>query len=175
MNARPKLGLSVRWRRRTLGLTGGKRRRPVLFGTMAVVAALAAFLVSIALAVHDTGRFQLDGNALSTEQSTPPAKDDWDKVCHQVLKVPEGNTGCSTKENTTEATAVSWTAEPSLLSTIFTGGGSKDPQEISQWLWKNEDEAEKQAGGLPDKDNLLHSFAARYSLPIDEKGGRPPD
>jgi hypothetical protein len=40
-------------------------------------------------------------------------------------------------------------------ATIFTGGGSKDPNDVSSWRWKN-------AGGLPDKDNLLHAFAARY-------------
>jgi hypothetical protein len=40
-------------------------------------------------------------------------------------------------------------------ATIFTGGGSKDPQDISAWKWKN-------AGGLPDKDNLVDAFAARY-------------
>jgi hypothetical protein len=53
---------------------------------------------------------------------------------------------------------VSWTDDGSLNASIFTGGGSKDPQDISNWAWKDG------AGGLPDKDNLLHSFAARYSL-----------
>jgi hypothetical protein len=148
--------LALALRKRTLGLAGGRRRRPFVLGAIASLAALGAFLVSNALAVHDTGRFQLDGNALSSEQSTPEAKDDWDKVCHQVK-----GEDCSITENTTGATAVSWEAEPNLSSTIFTGGGSKDPQDISQWLWKDE------AGGLPDKDNLLHSFAARYSLPND--------
>jgi hypothetical protein len=47
-------------------------------------------------------------------------------------------------------------AEPNRATSIFTGGGSKDPQDISNWAWKD-------AGGLPDKDNLQHSFAARYS------------
>jgi hypothetical protein len=54
---------------------------------------------------------------------------------------------------------VSWAAEPNPNSTIFTGGGSKDPQDINQWAWKDG------AGGLPDKDNLEHGFAVRYSLP----------
>jgi hypothetical protein len=40
-------------------------------------------------------------------------------------------------------------------ATIFVGGGSKDPNDISAWKWKD-------GGGLPDKDNLLHAFAARY-------------
>ena len=64
---------------------------------------------------------------------------------------------------------------PSLQATIFTGGGSKDPQDISGtgngenfWAWKDG------AGGLPDKDNLLHSFAVRYSLDRTEPGPNGP-
>jgi hypothetical protein len=97
------------------------------------------------------GAFQLDGNP---KQSVPTgtAGDDWDNVCHQVLA-----TACPSVSNTTGATAVSWVAEPNPNSSIFTGGGSKDPQNVDQWAWKDG------AGGLPDKDNLEHSFAARYS------------
>jgi hypothetical protein len=43
--------------------------------------------------------------------------------------------------------------------TIFTGGGSKDQQDISAWKCKN--------GSVPDKDELLHGFAARYTEDID--------
>jgi hypothetical protein len=100
-----------------------------------------------ALAVHDAGFFELDGNATNNPAITG---DDWDNVCHQVL-----GGDCSTSNNTTGAIAVSWVEELDTSATIFTGGGSKDPIDISSWAWKN-------AGGLPDKDNLLHSFAARY-------------
>lgn len=101
-----------------------------------------------ASAVHDTGSFELDGNATNGAA----AGDDWDNVCHQVT----GN-DCSTGSNTNGATAVDWAPELNLNATIFTGGGSKDPIDINQWAWKDG------AGGLPDKDNLLHSFAARYN------------
>src|SRR5262245_23999735 len=99
------------------------------------------------------GAFQLDGNA---QQSVPSgtAGDDWDNVCHQVSV-----TACPSGSNTNGATAVSWVAEPNDNSSIFTTGGSKDPQDINKWVWKDG------AGGLPDKDNLQHGFAARYSLP----------
>jgi hypothetical protein len=122
------------------------------------VAGAAALLVMtvgipMALAVHDTGAFELDGNAVN---GTAPG-DDWDNVCHQVT-----GTDCSTTSNTTGATAVDWVAEPNLNATIFTGGGSKDPQDINNWAWKDG------AGGLPDKDNLLHSFAARYTTSAGE-------
>jgi hypothetical protein len=115
----------------------------VLFATVAV----SMVGVQPAQAVHDTGAFELDGNAVN---GAAPG-DDWDNVCRQVL-----GTNCSTTSGTTGATAVDWVAEPNLNSSIFTGGGSKDPQDVSQWAWKDG------AGGLPDKDNLLHSFAARY-------------
>jgi hypothetical protein len=105
-----------------------------------------------AQAVHDTGAFELDGNA--TNDPAIPG-DDWDNVCHQVT-----GTDCSTTSDTSAsggATAVDWISEPDLNATIFTGGGSKDPSDINNWAWKNG------AGGLPDKDNLLHGFAARYN------------
>ncbi len=38
-----------------------------------------------------------------------------------------------------------------------TGAKAKDGLDISNWAWKD-------AGGLPDKDNLLHAFAARYTV-----------
>ena len=130
-----------------------KRRR-----TWAVLAAACAAVLAMglampaALAVHDTGAFELDGNA--TNSPTTPG-DDWDNVCHQVT-----GSDCSTTSDTSAsggATAVNWLSEPNVNATIFTGGGSKDPIDINQWAWKDG------AGGLPDKDNLLHSFAARYA------------
>jgi len=129
-----------------------KGRRQVLAVAVAF-ALIATFAALPAFAVHDTGLFQLDGNATTVN---PPPGDDWDRVCHEVT-----GSDCSTSSDTTAgggATAVSWVSEPNRASSIFTGGGSKDPQDISNWAWKD-------AGGLPDKDNLRHSFAARYSVP----------
>jgi hypothetical protein len=128
-----------------------KRKRTWAVLAAASVAVLAmGIAIPAAQAVHDTGAFELDGNAVNN-----PAipGDDWDNVCHEVT-----GADCSTTNNTSGATAVDWTAEPDLNASIFTGGGSKDPIDLNQWAWKD-------AGGLPDKDNLLHSFAARYSLP----------
>src|SRR5215475_12047603 len=126
------------------------RRRWLTAGAAALlaVAGVTTFGVTPAAAVHDLGVFELDGDATNG----PAPGDDWDNVCHQVL-----GGDCSTSNNTTGATAVDWVAEPNPNASIFTGGGSKDPQDINQWAWKDG------AGGLPDKDNLLHSFAARYS------------
>jgi hypothetical protein len=41
--------------------------------------------------------------------------------------------------------------------TIFTQGGSKDTNDVSQWHWKN--------GSVPDKDNILQAVAAALALP----------
>jgi hypothetical protein len=132
--------------RRVLGLLEGRRRKSAVAAALAVL--VGGVFATAAVAVHDTGAFELDGNAVN---GIAPG-DDWDNVCHQKL-----GSDCSTTNNTTGASAIEWVSEPNLNATIFTGGGSKDPQDINQWAWKDG------AGGLPDKDNLLHSFAARYN------------
>jgi hypothetical protein len=121
--------------------------------TLLAAGTITAVTVEPVAAVHDTGAFELDGNATNGAA----AGDDWDNVCHQVL-----GTDCSTTADTAGATAVDWVSEPNLNTSIFTGGGSKDPSDVSQWAWKDG------AGGLPDKDNLLHSFAARYTTSAGE-------
>jgi hypothetical protein len=141
--------------------TGSRRRRRFLLVPVLLVAAAALYITVGALAVHDTGRFQLDGDASSSTNTagTPAASDDWDKVCQQYANPkPTGGCGTPTPSNTTGSTSGGWASDGSLQATIFTGGGSKDPQDITNWAWKDG------AGGLPDKDNLLHAFAVRYSL-----------
>src|SRR5262249_26362573 len=127
---------------------------------------------AIVFGVHDTGRFQLDGDAATATNTagTPAATDDWDKVCYEVAVKPisQGGLGLTAAQATakcgiavapTGATATAWVDEPDRNASLFTGGGSKDPIDINQWAWKDD------AGGLPDKDNLQHAYAARYSLP----------
>lgn len=133
-----------------MSITGmNLRRRRVVAASAGLISAIALSMYAApSIAVHDTSSFELDGNA--TNDAAPG--DDWDNVCHQVL-----GSDCSTSSNTSGATAADWVAEPNHNASIFTGGGSKDPQDINQWAWKDG------AGGLPDKDNLLHSMAARYN------------
>src|SRR5262245_29405388 len=142
---------------RIIGPPRSRRRRRTFFVFLALALGVGVFVIAGAQAVHDTGAFQLDGNAQTSDLGTPPSNgaDDWDRVCHEVQ-----NADCSTSSNTTGATAVSFTNDGPQNGTIFTTGGSKDPNDISQWQWKD------QLGGLPDKDNLQDSFAARYSLPV---------
>src|SRR5262245_21085760 len=61
-----------------------KRRR----GRRLVTAGLMAgtlFGAGTVLAVHETGIFQMDGNAATTPNSTPAAREDWDQVCSALL------------------------------------------------------------------------------------------
>jgi len=97
-----------------------KRTKSLL--SIGVIAALVVGWQVAAFAVHNTGAFELDGNA--TNNAAPG--DDWDNVCHQVL-----HADCSTTSDTTGASAVDWVAEPDTNASIFTGGGSKDPQDIN--------------------------------------------
>lgn len=146
--------------RKVIGPTGSQRRRWLLLCTTIAAIAMAVVFIPSAFAVHDTGAFELDGNATN---NAAVAGDDWDNVCHQVTITQDTSSSiadqCASASDTTGAAGVSWIAEPNLNSSIFTGGGSKDPQNVSSWAWKDG------AGGLPDKDNLLHAMAAEYSLP----------
>src|SRR5215217_9704182 len=105
---------------RILRLLGGRRRRFGIGVTAAV--GLAGVLAISAFAVHNTGAFELDGNAVN---GAAPG-DDWDNVCHEVT-ITFPTPLCTSVGDTTGATAVDWVAEPNLNSSIFTGGGSKDP------------------------------------------------
>lgn len=147
---------------RILGPEGSQRRRRFLWVPLLTMAALALFFIGGAQAVHDVGVFQLDGNAQTSVQSSPPAAEDWDLICkaNPVTALrPDGctfATGYSVPSGTTTATASSFVTD-GVGASIFTGGGSKDPQDVSSWKWKD--------GSVPDKDNLQHAFAARYSIP----------
>src|SRR5262250_1281177 len=92
--------------RRLSGLVPKRRGR--IIALVAACLMLAVYTAIPAFAVHDTGLFQLDGNATTVN---PPPGDDWDRVCHQVT-----GSDCSTSSNTTGATAVDWVSEPNRSS-----------------------------------------------------------
>jgi hypothetical protein len=110
-------------------------RRHALVGGFSV---LVAMLVMVTLkALPTPSQFELEGNA------TVEATADWANT------VVNGNTG--------GALATSFIVDGSGNKTIFTGGGSKDINDISSWQWKD------QLGGLPDKDNITNAYAAAYA------------
>ena len=128
--------------------------------TLAIVVGL--FYITGAQAVHETGLFELDTPSANAEDGVGSslAGDDWDNICQSNASTCQFATGESAPASTT-AIASSHVNDGALDATIFTGGGSKDPESIDDWLWKDG------AGGLPDKDNLLHAYAARYSKTAD--------
>jgi hypothetical protein len=112
------------------------KRTKFLLG-IGVIAALIIGWQVAAFAVHDEGVFELEGNAVDDAATG----DDWENVF----------------DDTSSADETAFVTEVNRNSSIFTGGGSKDQQDIPNWAWKDG------AGGLPDKDNLEHSFAASYT------------
>lgn len=171
--------------RDAVGPRGSRRRRWAILLSLVVVMGAGLVFMQTVLAVKDAGLLQLDGDAQSDEETVPTdnpsvAPDDWDRVCYEAVQKPvtDGGLGltpaqaeqkCFTAEDIADgdvsettadggAVAVSWVEEPNPASTIFTGGGSKDPQDISNWLWKDDQ------NNPPDKDNIEHAYAARYSV-----------
>lgn len=143
---------------RVLGEKGSKKRRRFLLLPVLATAMFALFYVAGAQAVHDVSVFQLDGDA-QVDVGATAHLEDWDVIC-------EANPGtCTIKAGfetgvTSAASSSSHENDGATNATIFTGGGSKDGSGIQSgaWAWKN-------GGGLPDKDNLLHAYAAKYTVP----------
>ena len=83
--------------------------------------------------------FELDGNATDSN-SAALSPDDWDRI--------------DTPPNHADS-SVFIDDGFNANDDIFTGGGSKDPEAISQWLWK--------VGSVQDKDDIENAFAAAYT------------
>ena len=116
------------------------RKVPLVLRAVAAVAITALALIAARAtlnAVHDLGIFELEGNAVDDPAL---AGDDWSTV------------------NFGGGAAVARTtvlADPAPQS-IFTGGGSKDPLDITEWKHKD--------GSVPDKDDITNAYAAAYNV-----------
>src|SRR5215204_957678 len=118
----------------------GRVRRTLVWLTAIAALATVAFVPS-ALAVHDVGLFELDGNVMN--EAAPG--DDWSNVF----------AGTSAAFSSVFIGAAA--EAPANDTTFFTGGGSKDVNDISQWQWSAGDVA-------PDKDQITDAYAAAYIL-----------
>ncbi|MEX2554381.1 MAG: LPXTG cell wall anchor domain-containing protein [Actinomycetota bacterium] len=108
---------------------------PQRLGAMLLAILLALFIVGpTAFAVHDEGLFELDGDA--TASGAPGA--DW------------SNTGSAI------ATAFVTDGQAPEDETYLHTGDSKDIKDFDEWVPTTTDEA-------PDKDEILHAFAAGYN------------
>jgi hypothetical protein len=150
---------------RILGPAGSKKRRRFLFVPILLIACTALFLVGSARAVHDTGLFQLDGDAF---QATVPAgslggNDDWDSICKANLGTPPSTPGpfCYQAPSTT-LDATSSADKSTFITDAFNAGsdniykGGTDDADVNTWLWK-------QATPSPNKADLENAFAAQYT------------
>ncbi|HXH28799.1 MAG TPA: hypothetical protein VNL37_07120, partial [Candidatus Polarisedimenticolia bacterium] len=127
------------------GLSRGSTRIQMVV----VLAALLCLPLAILLAVHDNGLFELDGNAIS--EAAPG--DDWADVYN-------GTSGAIQTLFIGAATEANPSACPSPVPSCndvsyFTGGGSKDVNDIPQWLYSPGDVS-------PDKDTITDAYAAAY-------------
>ncbi|TME08753.1 MAG: hypothetical protein E6I65_12315 [Chloroflexi bacterium] len=147
---------------------------------LAVSGLLAGLLLtgSTALAVHEDGVFQLDGNAKVGDTSTPamvPATEDADNICATFAQIAATNPAGS-KCNVADATALAALPPPTVSTrTAFVTdgagpwasgasddqftGGSGDAQDVSSWKYKN-------AASSNDKSDIQNAFFAEYTKSI---------
>jgi uncharacterized repeat protein (TIGR01451 family) len=115
-------------------MKGHRRTKWVALCT--VLLALGFLFVPGALAVHSTGLFELDGNAVDEAA----AGQDWDTA---LASSPSGN----------HVASVGITDALNGNDDIFTGGSS-DTNDINTWSWTT--------STAPDKADLEHAYASAY-------------
>jgi hypothetical protein len=123
---------------RIVGPAGSRRRRRFLAGPVLLIMIVGLVLIGGAQgAPDDNGLFELDANVADTAAGLP---DDWANIF-----------------NNTDSSFVDTgiVADPAPQS-IFTGGESKDYEDIPEWKHKN--------GSVPDKDDITNAYAAAYTL-----------
>ena len=132
---------------------------------MAAAMALLGATPAYADFLPSDGALQLDGDVVLTCGTSfqgpnacgnPQIVDDWTSLYSCVGDVL-GN--CTKKPigapNNSASVISDYLPGLGAASTIFTGGGSKDEQDITQWAWK--------LGSAPDKDELVAGFSALYN------------
>lgn len=107
--------------------------------------------------------FEIDEPSANALDDVSHPGDDWETIyrCTHALPVgtPDGfnQADCDSLGGLNS----SFVASTGILhdhapASIFTGGGSKDINDISQWKWKN--------GAVPDKDDITHAYASAYGI-----------
>ncbi|WP_417348002.1 hypothetical protein [Ferrimonas sp.] len=108
------------------------------FTRLTALAAAIGLAATSAVAVHDDGTFELEGNAVQDAGTPPP--DDW-QTLYQGGGSPTVFSGIIKDKNGQDD--------------IFTGGGSKTPNFIADWR-------RKFSPPPPDKNNITNAYAANY-------------
>ena len=148
-----------------------KQRGRKIATTLAAVGLLVGTIVlnGTALAVHDEGVFQLDGNAVTAGEPnaqdnpgsfSPAAPHDWSQVYADRAYAgtpPFPTSGAVAQSFITDITGAG--------DNILTGGSTKDIYDLPSWLFKKTG-----VTSVQDKDDIEHAFAAQYS--VDKSGGQ---
>jgi hypothetical protein len=120
--------------------------------TLLVIGLVSASAAMAQQKIDNNTIFQLDGNA---KQSVGTGTgEDWDTY----FCPPSGTVPCTPSPanfGSGNAVAKNFITDVSGKS-IFTGGGSKDILGISNWKFTD--------GSVPDKDDILHAYAAAYNV-----------
>jgi hypothetical protein len=124
----------------------GKRQLVLMFAMAVVLAALPASMFA---------QIQLDGNAKKSVDPAGVGGTDWDEInCPNAASCPTLTPGGLSIARTGLTTD---RPEPAFAQ--FTGGGSKDEQDITNWRHRS--------GTPPAKDDLSHAFAAAFTRASD--------
>ncbi|HSH83216.1 MAG TPA: hypothetical protein VLA19_32180, partial [Herpetosiphonaceae bacterium] len=103
-----------------------------------------------AMAVHGIGVFELDGNANVDPNAVEP---------NDVTPGEDWNLVVPTKDPSSAALAKAFAGENVEAlgndANYFTGGGSKDTNDVSQWKYGG--------NAVPDKNQITNAYAAAYS------------
>jgi len=146
-----------KWHRKRRTRGGSASSRKLITGGLAAIGSLA-LLPIVALAVHDNGMFELDGNIKHGSLTAPPY--DWaslfDSGGNRIIAPPSG-----------ALLADDFLADftnPDATYFSSNGGGVKDVNPISNWGCTT-------IHNPTAKDNLLNSYAALIQVPSGPNGG----
>jgi hypothetical protein len=150
-------------RHRILAFIGGGRRRRLSLaaGLVVSVAALAVFMITNALAVHDEN-FELDGNVTTQGETTfQKGTVDWESFFNaagEELALPAGFTASGFRRDFRSSGTKFVTSDPSTYTT-----GSKDTLPISTgWECAS-------AANVNSKDDIMNAYAAAYTNAAGEE------
>jgi hypothetical protein len=153
------------WPRASARRRGSGSRRKWLSAAplAAVTLSVPLLFVTNAGAVHDTGLFQLDGNAQTSVQSTPSALEDWDLICKaHLFNASTDPVGCHVSPGYTLPAGSTIATASNFVTDVFNSGtdnifkGGTDDADVNTWLWK-------EATPSPNKADLENAFAAQYT------------
>jgi uncharacterized repeat protein (TIGR01451 family) len=114
------------------------------------IVAVALVATGVVLAVHGEGLFEIDDPANAVDSTGAGLPDDWDNL-------DDGTGDPSDDDSAIQSLFI--TDASGRDDDIFQTGGSKDIQDVSEWQRTN--------GNVPDKDDILHAFAAAYTSLLD--------